>query len=290
MRVLMIPKRNLLILAALGIAGCAQWPGRPVAVVAVSTPARSAAPAPTVEPQPRGAVRSLPHIVNDLLQHGHFAEGRRALRDYLKVHPGDRDARALLHQLTVDPKRMLGAESRPYTVRAGDSYSALAARYLGDASRFVVLARYNGSDNPSDLQVGQTLQLPVVHHASKAPASSPVSRQAAPKPPSKLARARTLQRDSVALAEKGHHEQALSRLDQALTLDPRLPSGGGTAAALRKQLLASYHERAIVLYRDQKLDQAIALWDRLLSIDPGYEPAQVYRARARELKRRLKQL
>jgi len=65
---------------------------------------------------------------------------------------------------------------------------------------------------------------------------------------------------------------------------------GPQAAALREQLLASYHERAIVLYRDQQLDQAIALWDRILAINPNYEPAVIYRARALELKHRLKQI
>ncbi|HTM29615.1 MAG TPA: LysM domain-containing protein, partial [Rhodanobacter sp.] len=59
--------------------------------------------------------------------------------------------------------------------------------------------------------------------------------------------------------------------------------------ALRSQLLDSYHERAIVLYRDQQLDQAIVLWNRVLAIAPGYEPAVVYRARALELKQRLRQ-
>jgi hypothetical protein len=44
-----------------------------------------------------------------------------------------------------------------------------------------------------------------------------------------------------------------------------------------------------VLYRDQHLDEAIALWDRVLAIEPDFEPAVVYRARAVELKQRLKQ-
>ena len=58
---------------------------------------------------------------------------------------------------------------------------------------------------------------------------------------------------------------------------------------MRQQLLSAYHQRAIVLYRDQKLDPAIALWDHVLAIDPSYEPAVIYRARALELKQRLKQ-
>jgi tetratricopeptide (TPR) repeat protein len=45
----------------------------------------------------------------------------------------------------------------------------------------------------------------------------------------------------------------------------------------------------VVLYRDQQLDKAIALWNRVLAIAPNYEPAVAYRARALELKQRLKQ-
>ena len=93
----------------------------------------------------------------------------------------------------------------------------------------------------------------------------------------------------MALLGQGHQQQALARLDEALLINPRLQSSGPEAASLRQQLVVSYHQRAIVLYRNQQLDPAISLWDHVLAIDPGYEPAVVYRARARELKQRLKQ-
>ena len=51
-----------------------------------------------------------------------------------------------------------------------------------------------------------------------------------------------------------------------------------------------YHEAALVAYRKQDLDNAIALWNKALAIDPNYEPALGYRARAQELQRRLNQL
>ncbi len=102
-------------------------------------------------------------------------------------------------------------------------------------------------------------------------------------------KAQRLQRESLSLLDEGKNEQALTRLSEALSIDPGLKPVGPQAVALRQQLLSSYHERAIVLYRDQQLDQAIALWDRVLAIDPTYEPATVYRTRALELKHRLKQ-
>ena len=289
----------LLILA--GVAGCAQMntlknkvddrlSGSPRVTVERTAPEAEAAPAPS---------STLGAIINGDLQRGRYAEGERALRQYLAAHPGDRTAQSMLHQITVDPARELGTRSRSYTVQPGDSYSTLAARYLGDAQRFVILARYNGSADPSLLRAGQTLRLPL-GATSSAPAAAAATDGAAPVPSaaadastthdeSATARARRLQRESVSLLAQGHKDQALVQLDEALSLDPHLKPSDPQAAAMRQQLLGAYHQRAIVLYRDQKLDPAIALWDHVLAIDPSYEPAVIYRTRALELKQRLKQ-
>ena len=293
----------LLILAS--VAGCAQMStlknkvddrlnGSPKVTVERTTPEAEATAAPP---------SSLGEIINGDLQQGHYAEGERALRQYLAAHPGDRAAQAMLHQLTVDPARELGARSRSYTVQPGDSYSTLAARYLGDAQRFLILARYNGSTDPSVLRTGQTLRLPLAAAPPGVAASAPAAAakvdavipaiSAAPGAgvpgESATAKASRLQRESVSLLAQGHKDQALAQLDEALSLDPHLKPSNPQAAAMRQQLLAAYHQRAIVLYRDQKLDPAIALWDHVLAIEPSYEPAVIYRARALELKQRLKQ-
>lgn len=49
---------------------------------------------------------------------------------------------------------------RSYTVKPGDSLWAIAARELGDGSRFREIATLNGIANPSSISVGVTLQLP----------------------------------------------------------------------------------------------------------------------------------
>lgn len=254
------------------------------------------------------AASALDRIVNGELQHGDYAQGEKALRQYLSRHPGDRPAQFMLHQLTDDPEHALGSASRPYVVRTGDTFGALAARYLGDANRFLILARYNGSTDPSQLAVGETIRLPTAVPGQPAPANpatpnpdaTTAGAPANPPPPAAPAlpsapaqttvTAAQLQAQSVALLDQGHKAQALARLDQALDMDPGLPPDGARAAALRKELLGNYHQRAVILYRDQHLDQAIALWNHVLAIDPHYEPAVIYRARARELKRRLQQL
>ena len=288
-------------LTALGMTGCAQV--NTLKSKVSRNP--SAASAPNSTPAQPVQNLSLSAIVNEL-QLGHFGNGEQHLRQFLVQHPKDRPAQVLLRQLTVDPKRALGTRSRSYTVQAGDSYSSLAAHYLGDAGSFLILARYNGSTNPSVLRAGETVQLPL-----SGPGVSPASGVAdaghvvpggdtAPtmpltqdgmhsnEPPD--AKAERLQRESLSLLDQGQNAQAMTRLGEALSIDPKLKPAGLQAAALRDQLLASYHERAIVLYRDQQLNPAIALWDRILAINPKYEPAVIYRARALELKHRLNQI
>jgi LysM repeat protein len=49
---------------------------------------------------------------------------------------------------------------RSYTVRKGDTLSAIAARLLGKASRWRDIASLNGIRDPSHLQVGQKLKIP----------------------------------------------------------------------------------------------------------------------------------
>jgi tetratricopeptide (TPR) repeat protein len=297
------------VLAVLGIVGCTQV-NAIKSKVSDSFGASSSTPTSSTRTddgtQSSGQVLSLATINNTYLLHGRYAEGEQQLRHYLAKYPGDRAAQGMLHQLTSDPKTMLGAQSRPYVVQQGDSYSTLAARNLGDPNRFLILARYNGSANPSTLRAGDTVRLPL---AGAPPAADAATSKAdgrvatanaetdhadattsatAPMAESTTARAQRLQAESVALQKQGQQDQALARLDEALTLDPHLKPAGNQA--LRQQLLASYHERAVVLYRDQKLDQAIALWDRVLAIDPSYERAVIYRARAVDLQHRLNQM
>lgn len=296
------PRLGLLVLVgllAVGLGGCAQlqqlkarMTGHRKPTVTV-TPARAPAPAPA--PADEAPPPSLASIINRQLQSGHYAEGERQLRRYLEANPGDPAAQAMLRQLTVDPQEALGHASRPYVVRPGDSYSTLAARFLGDGARFLILARYNDSTDPSMLRVGQTLRMPASRLAAgsrpEGPAQSPGD--TAPETPaagdSGVAKARRLQNESLALLHKGQRSEALERMDQALDVDPQLPPSDADARALRKQLVSVYHQRAIVLYRDQQLDQAISLWNRVLAIEPDFEPATVYRTRALELKQRLKQ-
>jgi tetratricopeptide (TPR) repeat protein len=289
--------------AVLGMAGCAQM-GQLKSKVSDTFSGNGGASS-TQNTGNGGAGSSEPlsvnAIVNTYLLHGRYTEGEQALRQYLAKYPNDRTAQGLLRQLTADPNTVLGKKSRAYVAQPGDSYSTLAARTLGDSNQFLILARYNNATDPSKLHAGDTVHLPLSPPRNAGSSSVPLAKTSAPgqsapanatdaptSSESSSAKAQRLQNESNALAGQGQNDQALTRLDQALTIDPHLKPAGNQA--LRSQLLGSYHERAVVLYRDQKLDQAIALWDHVLAIDPNYERAVIYRARAVELQSRLKQL
>lgn len=69
---------------------------------------------------------------------------------------------------------------RTYTVRGGDSLSAIAARELGSANRWHEIYDLNGLKSTT-IQVGQVLKLPEGGSAPAAPAPAPAPRPAAPR-------------------------------------------------------------------------------------------------------------
>jgi LysM repeat protein len=49
--------------------------------------------------------------------------------------------------------------AKTYTVKRGDTLGAIAAKYLGSAAKWTVLAKLNGIRNPNSLKVGTKLKL-----------------------------------------------------------------------------------------------------------------------------------
>lgn len=83
---------------------------------------------------------------------------------------------------------------------------------------------------------------------------------------------------------------AARALNRALAADPRHARARRALSELRREVVPELHREAVILYRNQELDAAITLWDQALSIDPDFQPAQGYRTRAEELRRRLNDL
>lgn len=60
--------------------------------------------------------------------------------------------------------------------------------------------------------------------------------------------------------------------------------------SLRAELSEHFHSRALAAWRDQEIERAVRLWERVLAVDPDFEPATVYLERARRARRRLESL
>lgn len=56
---------------------------------------------------------------------------------------------------------------------------------------------------------------------------------------------------------------------------------------VRNKVSENYHQQALRLYRNQKLDEALVYWDRILAINPSDDLALVYKDRVKALKEKL---
>lgn len=83
---------------------------------------------------------------------------------------------------------------------------------------------------------------------------------------------------------------AAQAFHRTLNVDPAHAGARTALDELRRHAVPRLHREAVILYRNQELDEAIEIWNQILAIDPGFEPAQGYRTRAMELRRRLEQL
>jgi LysM repeat protein len=216
--------RLALMAIAVGIAGaCSHLPEMPQ-MPSISTGRPEATPGLS----PRDRVR----LAVDLLDQGDEQRAEVELRAALAEQPNNNAAQRLLQQITDDPRTLLTGAPRPYTVRQGDSMSALADRYLGDALMFYALARYNDLEAPNQLAAGQRLMIPVRPGVVMASASAPVEGTTPPAPGAAAiplrgidpARANQLRLQGLQQLNTGNVDSAISLLRQAQALDFENPA------------------------------------------------------------------
>lgn len=93
------------------------------------------------------------------------------------------------------------------------------------------------------------------------------------------------------LLARGEQAAAFDALMAARELDEELARAHGQKLARLEAALGEYyHDLAVSAWRDQNVDQAVELWDRVVRINPGFEPAIRYLERARRAQRQLKNL
>ncbi len=328
----------LLAVLAVLLPGCAQLQGLfdPEAEVDEEAVPNEEAPPEPAKGEAEEKRLEVAEIVQ-LLQRGEMDRARRELDRVLADEPDNRTARNLREQLSDDPRSTLGEDAFQHTVEPGETLARLAREHLGDANRFVILARYNNIERPDRLLAGQQLRIPqdpsglprgesdlddqlMALDPEAAPgdgedglrraleADLAAERYASAREVVDRARQHPGARDEwaswleplardaeigywyqrgVEAHSSGEPEDALQAFGEVLAQDPQHAAARQHHDELERQRKEALHAEAIVRYRNQELDAAIALWDEALEVDPEFEAARGYRLRALELQRRL---
>jgi tetratricopeptide (TPR) repeat protein len=251
----MIVSRHRLAAIALAalLAGCTHPKVAEVAPVAAPTPAPPVqAPAPAA---PSLSVADGLQLAVMLLQKGESADADTELKLLLAQAPDNKQVQYLIQQIeTPLPKLFPKAH---FVVKLGKdaSLSQLAQIYLGNPLGFYGLARYNAIAVPVKAAAGQNIRIP---------------------------------KTAVALAAKAQIAARAEAAAQAKITS--LPARSGPDIAAQKKQAEHYYKSGLVAFQHQDLDGAIADWDKVLAIDPGYKDAQLNRAQALQLKENLKKL
>ncbi|HEU0043935.1 LysM peptidoglycan-binding domain-containing protein [Sphingomonas sp.] len=223
----MIRTRTLAATVALAaLAACSSGPKR----------VRNAPPPPAIV----AVTAAETDAVFSLLMTGRDKEAREQLKKLLKRDPQSATAGLLRDSVERDPKDLLGPQSFPYTVRAGDTAEGVAQRLLGNRLKAYQLIRYNELRPPVILTPGQVLRIPgelprvepirrpeptTPRPSASTPAPATKPKPAAPKavapaaPAANPAGARSARAAGLAALNGGDVNRAVGLLRRAAALD-----------------------------------------------------------------------
>ncbi len=114
---------------------------------------------------------------------GKASEARAELHAYLKAIPQSSSAEDLLRQINTPGNLYFPEQSFDVQLTSGQSLSTLAHQYLGSTLKFYALAKYNGIDDPSRVNIGQTIKIPHTKQASNVRQNLLANKQAADSQP-----------------------------------------------------------------------------------------------------------
>ncbi|MBI4011623.1 MAG: LysM peptidoglycan-binding domain-containing protein [Candidatus Rokubacteria bacterium] len=253
----------------------------------------------------------------EALGRGAHLEARRHFLTVLALDPG--------HRAAVEALRSEVREVRfvAYTVRRGDTLDGIAERYYGDRSRGEVIAETNQLRAGSRLVAGMALRVPEIPGV---PFLAPEARPRPAEPPEVnplLAEARdALDRGDylVALAdverllggspqhpegldlkkailyglgkaqlEQQKYAESYQTLDQLARLAPGYQDAPALLRQVRDRLVQQHYSEGLRLYREEKIEEAIAEWRATLELDPQHANARRSLEQAERLLRALEQ-
>lgn len=105
-------------------------------------------------------IRAIEH-----LEFGREKDAMEQLKSYLEKVPNSKNAKGLLAQINTDADTYFPAENFSVKLESGESLSTLSRKYLGSALKFYALAKYNNISNPSRVNVGQQINIPLTDKA-----------------------------------------------------------------------------------------------------------------------------
>jgi len=263
------------------------------------------------------------------LQTGQVSIAQAEIKSVLKLEPNNKIAQSLKDQIEIDSNQYFEDTFRDYKIQKGDSLGALALKYLGSDLEFYALAKYNRIDNPSLLNINQLIKIPYkklvpTHLDNISPASDSPWLVQEKKALAYEENGEIQSANQIWIQLMNHdafREKATQHLNankdfltnQKMQLEMRTNYQNGEWDKLQqlvkttqpiqtekgfdpaeintfiRALTKHYHKMALSLYRQQKLQPAIDLWDKLLEINQDNEPAKVYQERAVALLKKLKE-
>lgn len=238
-------------------------------------PEAAPAPPPAPEGPPLDSPQAVQRALSTAVEHLEFGREDAAVDELQRVlyaEPSQRLALSLMRQIKEDPQTLFGRESFAYQVKAGESLSSIAGRFMRDVFMFYGLARYNDIKVPRQLAGGQTIRVP-----GKAPPPGPAPTPSPPAPPPPAPPATSV-------------PTAPATAPAASAPAPTTPPPPVPAAESKKAQVTRLQREARTAFAKQDLVGAIAAWDKVLAIEPDNRNAQLERQRAADLCRRLNDL
>jgi tetratricopeptide (TPR) repeat protein len=200
--------------------------------------------------------------VMKLLEFGDASAARVELVIYLESYPNSDIAKDLLAQIDLPSSEYFPSDFEEVDLASGQSLSTLSKQYLGSLYRFHALAKYNNIAEPRSTKVGQRIRIPLTDEARVAFAS-----------------------ERAKAGVPGDENTPTLPVPQSQTEQANIKPA--TSEEQLADKADDLYRRAVDAFRAQDLDEAIALWDKVLEIDPNYENAMLQRSQAIELKEKL---
>ncbi|MGF1461676.1 MAG: hypothetical protein ACFB2Z_00630 [Maricaulaceae bacterium] len=279
---------------SLGLAACATVPPisatpRTQAVPIADAPVLVEAPPPPVEPVCL-AREDVPHArrirtAMTLLDEGDRCHAKAELQAFLAVEPDSGLAKRILWIMETDPFAYWGPQSETYRVGAGETLSIIARDRLGDPFLFPLLARYNDLAAPNSIARGDVLRIPTGEQAradyvaavGRPPEAEPEPVELEPEPAaveptpvlavidvsSELAEGLAAERADDPLSAYRAYSAALEK-------DPNSARAANKVVQMAVPAADVLHRRATEALREQKPEQARALWTQTLEVNPEH--------------------